>query len=157
MGVATDQKTRELSCLCALLCVETSDLVEVPRLDVPCDASASFEEYRDENADCLVRHEYSFGGYSVWCGRPGIVRKDTNSNDIRDGGKSIPYDEEDPFIRQDYETTLKNPVTETRMAEWLCHKPKDGEIRPSIESIGDCAFRIQLPAASFAFARISGV
>ena len=78
----------------------------------------------------------SFGGHSVWGGRPGIVQKDTSSNDIRDGGKSIPYDEEDPFIRQEYEATVKSLGGETRMEEWLYRKPTEGEVRPSIEFIG---------------------
>lgn len=78
----------------------------------------------------------SFGGHSVWGGRPGVFQKDTSSNDIRDGGKSIPYDEEDPFIRQEYEAALKSLGTETRMEEWLYRKPSVGEARPSIDFMG---------------------
>ena len=48
----------------------------------------------------------SFGDFSVAHGRPGTLETDIGSNDIREGGGSIPYDEEDPFIRQEYEAAL---------------------------------------------------
>jgi hypothetical protein len=78
----------------------------------------------------------SFGGFGLLGGPPGIVQKDSGSNDIRDGGKAIPYDEEDPFIRQEYEATLKSVGAVSRMEEWLYRKPKEGEIRPTTEFIG---------------------
>ena len=78
----------------------------------------------------------SFGGHSVWGGRPGVVQRDTSSNDIRDGGKAIPYDEEDPLIRKEYEEALRNVGAESRMEDWLYTKPKEGEKRPSTDFMG---------------------
>jgi hypothetical protein len=38
---------------------------------------------------------------------------------VRDGGTAIPYDEEDPFIRAEYEETLKREGVASRMADDL--------------------------------------
>jgi hypothetical protein len=38
---------------------------------------------------------------------------------VRDGGTAIPYDEEDPFIRDEYEATLKKEGVISRMPDSL--------------------------------------
>jgi hypothetical protein len=78
----------------------------------------------------------SFGGFSVAHGRPGTIETDIGSNDIRDGGGSIPYDEEDPFIRQEYEAALRDAGAVSRMEDWLYRPPKEGEARPSAKFMG---------------------
>jgi len=52
-------------------------------------------------------------------GRPGEAQKDLGAIDIRDGGSAIPYDEEDPFIRREYEGTLAREGAVSRMEGWL--------------------------------------
>ena len=46
---------------------------------------------------------------------PGAPRKDIGSIDIRSGGNAIPHDEEDPFIRKEYEATLAANGSVSRM------------------------------------------
>ncbi|HWL57295.1 MAG TPA: cupin domain-containing protein [Paracoccus sp. (in: a-proteobacteria)] len=65
-------------------------------------------------------------------GVPGQATKDLGAMDIRDGGSAIPYDEEDPYIRKEYEETLRQNGTVSRMEDWLYTKPKEGEERASI-------------------------
>ena len=69
-------------------------------------------------------------------GRPGEAQKDLGAIDIRDGGSAIPYDEEDPFIRQEYEATLAKEGAVSRMEGWLYEKPKAGEKRPMADFVG---------------------
>lgn len=69
-------------------------------------------------------------------GRPGEEQKDLGAIDIRDGGSAIPYDEEDPFIRQEYEATLAKQGAASRMEPWLYEKPKPGEKRPMADFVG---------------------
>jgi hypothetical protein len=38
---------------------------------------------------------------------------------VRDGGMAIPYDEEDPFIRAEYEEILKKEGVASRIADSL--------------------------------------
>ena len=52
-------------------------------------------------------------------GRPGEKAIDEGAIDVRDGGTAIPYDEEDPFIRAEYEATLKTEGVTSRMADSL--------------------------------------
>lgn len=78
----------------------------------------------------------TFGGIIMLAGRPGDAETDEASNDIRDGGKSIPYDEEDPYIREEYEAALRAVGAQSRMEEWLYRKPDEGEKRPSTDFIG---------------------
>ncbi len=59
-------------------------------------------------------------------GLPGVKEKDLGAIDIRDGGNAIPYDEEDPAIRQEYEATLAKDGLTTRMEDSL-YQPPDGE------------------------------
>jgi|tagenome__1003787_1003787.scaffolds.fasta_scaffold20930739_2 mannose-6-phosphate isomerase-like protein (cupin superfamily) len=69
-------------------------------------------------------------------GRPGEKQKDLGAIDIRDGGSAIPYDEEDPYIRREYEATLAKEGAVTRMESWLYEKPKPGESRPMADFVG---------------------
>jgi mannose-6-phosphate isomerase-like protein (cupin superfamily) len=69
-------------------------------------------------------------------GRPGEAQKDLGAIDIRDGGSAIPYDEEDPFIRREYEGTLAREGAVSRMEGWLYDKPKPGEKRPMADFVG---------------------
>jgi mannose-6-phosphate isomerase-like protein (cupin superfamily) len=69
-------------------------------------------------------------------GRPGDMEKDKGSLDISDGGTAIPYDEEDPMIRKEYEATLKSVGATSRMEDWLYQRPKEGEVRPKADFMG---------------------
>ena len=69
-------------------------------------------------------------------GRPGEAQKDLGAIDIRDGGSAIPYDEEDPYIRKEYEATLAKEGAVSRMEGWLYEKPKPGESRPMADFVG---------------------
>ncbi len=69
-------------------------------------------------------------------GRPGEKEKDLGAIDIRDGGNAIPYDEEDPYIRKEFEETLKSEGATMRMEPYLYEKPKEGEERPMTEFVG---------------------
>jgi hypothetical protein len=69
-------------------------------------------------------------------GRPGEKQKDLGAIDIRDGGSAIPYDEEDPYIRKEYEETLAREGAVSRMEDWLYEKPKPGEKRPMADFVG---------------------
>ncbi len=46
---------------------------------------------------------------------PGMKNMDMGAIDIRDGGSAIPYDEEDPYIRKEFEETLKKNGATSRM------------------------------------------
>ena len=46
---------------------------------------------------------------------PGSQNKDMGAIDIRDGGSAIPYDEEDPYIRKEFEETVKQNGAVCRM------------------------------------------
>ena len=69
-------------------------------------------------------------------GLPGEKQIDMGAIDIRDGGSAIPYDEEDPNIRKEYEETLVKAGAKSRMEDWLYEKPKEGEARPMTEFVG---------------------
>jgi mannose-6-phosphate isomerase-like protein (cupin superfamily) len=69
-------------------------------------------------------------------GRPGEKEKDMGAIDIRDGGSAIPYDEEDPLIRKEYEEALKGVGAKSRMEDWLYETPKEGEVRPMTDFVG---------------------
>ena len=69
-------------------------------------------------------------------GRPGDKEKDLGAIDIRDGGNAIPYDEEDPYIRKEFEETLNREGAVLRMEPWLYERPKEGEQRPMTEFVG---------------------
>ena len=69
-------------------------------------------------------------------GRPGVTEVFSGSIDMRDGGSAIPYDEEDPQIRKDYESALAAVGATSLMEEWRYRKPAEGEIRPNDDFIG---------------------
>lgn len=69
-------------------------------------------------------------------GRPGEKEKDLGAIDIRDGGNAIPYDEEDPSIRKEFEETQRREGAVSRMEDWLYVTPKQGEKRPMTEFVG---------------------
>ena len=49
------------------------------------------------------------------CPEPGEKATDEGAIDIRDGGTAIPYWDEDPFIRQEYEQILKDGGVPSQM------------------------------------------
>lgn len=57
-------------------------------------------------------------------GPPGTPHIDYTAMDISEGGTSIPYWMEDPFIRNEYEATLKKEGVACRMAAKLYQKPE---------------------------------
>jgi mannose-6-phosphate isomerase-like protein (cupin superfamily) len=69
-------------------------------------------------------------------GRPGEADKDMGAIDIRDGGSAIPYDEEDPYIRKEYEAELAKVGAKSRMEGFLYETPKPGEVRPKVDFVG---------------------
>ena len=56
-------------------------------------------------------------------GRPGEQHIDYGAIDIKEGGSAIPYYDEDPFLRKEYEATLKREGIVSRMEESLYRKP----------------------------------
>jgi mannose-6-phosphate isomerase-like protein (cupin superfamily) len=50
-------------------------------------------------------------------GIPGETTLDAGAIDIRDGGTAIPYEDEDPFIRKEYEATLAKNGAKSRMED----------------------------------------
>ena len=64
-------------------------------------------------------------------GRPGSAECDVGSIDIRDGGTAVPYDDEDPEIRKEYEASLRSAGASSRMEDWRYRKPVEGEKRPN--------------------------
>lgn len=53
---------------------------------------------------------------------PGGKSLDYGAIDIKDGGTAIPYNEEDPFLRKEYEETLRKEGMISRMEESLYQK-----------------------------------
>jgi quercetin dioxygenase-like cupin family protein len=56
-------------------------------------------------------------------GRPGEKAIDEGAIDLKDGGTAIPYSDEDPFIRQEYEAILKKAGIPSRMDAALYTDP----------------------------------
>jgi quercetin dioxygenase-like cupin family protein len=56
-------------------------------------------------------------------GRPGEQAIDYGAIDIKDGGTAIPYYDEDPYLRKEYEETLHQEGVTSRMEESLYRKP----------------------------------
>jgi mannose-6-phosphate isomerase-like protein (cupin superfamily) len=56
-------------------------------------------------------------------GRPGEKHIDYGAIDIHEGGTAIPYYDEDPFLRKEYEETLKQEGVTSRMDDSLYKKP----------------------------------
>ena len=56
-------------------------------------------------------------------GRPGEKAIDYGAIDLKEGGTAVPYYDEDPFLRREYEETLKKEEIVSRMEESLYRKP----------------------------------
>jgi quercetin dioxygenase-like cupin family protein len=56
-------------------------------------------------------------------GRPGEKAIDYGAIDLKDGGTAVPYYDEDPFLRKEYEATLKQEGVVSRMDDSLYRKP----------------------------------
>ncbi len=56
-------------------------------------------------------------------GRPGEKAIDYGAIDLKEGGTAVPYYDEDPFLRREYEETLKQEGVVSRMEESLYRKP----------------------------------
>ena len=56
-------------------------------------------------------------------GRPGEKAIDYGAIDLKEGGTAVPYYDEDPFLRREYEETLKQAGVVSRMEESLYRKP----------------------------------
>ena len=56
-------------------------------------------------------------------GRPGEKAIDYGAIDIHEGGTAIPYYDEDPYLRKEYQETLKKEGVASRMADSLYRKP----------------------------------
>jgi len=62
-------------------------------------------------------------GRNMERGVPGEKVIDYGALDIREGGTAIPYDEEDPYIRKEYEETLGRHNAGSRMEPALYAPP----------------------------------
>jgi hypothetical protein len=60
-------------------------------------------------------------------GPPGEKRIDKGAIDIPDGGSAVPYWMEDPYIRPEFEETLRKEGVVSRMEDAYYQKPKPGE------------------------------
>ena len=54
---------------------------------------------------------------------PGEKDTDEGAIDVTEGGTAIPYWLEDPFLRKEYEETLRKEGVTSRMGEALYHQP----------------------------------
>lgn len=64
-------------------------------------------------------------------GAPGEKHTDYTAIDVNEGGTAIPYWMEDPFIREEYEATLKQNGVECRMKPEWYEKPADTTAKKS--------------------------
>ncbi len=62
-------------------------------------------------------------------GRPGEQVLDKNALDLNEGGSSIPYADEDPFIRREYEAAVRREGVEFRMDESFYERPAEAELK----------------------------
>jgi quercetin dioxygenase-like cupin family protein len=60
-------------------------------------------------------------------GIPGEKLMDLGAIDIRDGGSAIPYWDEDPYLRKEFEETLAKDGAKSRMEPRFYEQPKEGE------------------------------
>ena len=104
-------------------------LLESPDLAALTQALGAFCRYRTGFAPRLSelmvlttasywRAEYEFATHAPEArkaGVPGEMLKDYGAIDLKDGGSAIPYHEEDPAIRAEFEATLKREGVESRM------------------------------------------
>ena len=65
-------------------------------------------------------------------GPPGENHIDYTGMELQEGGTAIPYWMEDPYIRNEYEATLKENGVPCRMdAKWYA-KPNDADVRKEV-------------------------
>ena len=57
--------------------------------------------------------------------RPGAAQIDYTAMDIQEGGTSIPYWQEDPFLRQEFEKMINSSGGKSRMDASLYEKPTE--------------------------------
>ncbi|MGH2400924.1 MAG: cupin, partial [bacterium] len=62
-------------------------------------------------------------------GRPGEDVLDKNGMNLEEGGSSIPYWDEDPYVRTDYVAALRREGVELRMDESFYRRPPAGAER----------------------------
>jgi hypothetical protein len=65
-------------------------------------------------------------------GAPGQKHTDYTAIDVNQGGTAIPYWMEDPFIRAEYEQTLKDNGVTCRMDPKWYEKPEDADTRKDV-------------------------
>jgi hypothetical protein len=58
-------------------------------------------------------------------GVPGEQLMDYGAIDLKKGGSAIPYHEEDPFIRKEFESTLAQEGSASRMEPERYNAPKE--------------------------------
>ena len=61
----------------------------------------------------------TFGGVIHTTTPPGTVERDTDAASLEDGGTAIPYNQEDPFFRREFEAALALEGVQTRMEQSL--------------------------------------
>ncbi len=66
-------------------------------------------------------------GKNARSGAPGSKEIDYGAIDLRDGGTAVPYDMEDPYLRKEFEETLAEVGTKTRMEPELYETPAAAE------------------------------
>ncbi len=66
-------------------------------------------------------------------GRPGEQVLDKNAMHLDEGGSAIPYWDEDPFIRHEYEATLRRDGVEVRMEAAFYQRPGGAAAAPALE------------------------
>jgi hypothetical protein len=64
-------------------------------------------------------------------GRPGEQVLDKNAMDLEEGGNAIPYWDEDPRIRQEWEAAMRLEGAEIRMDEAFYRRPTARAPRPA--------------------------
>ena len=65
-------------------------------------------------------------------GAPGSKHIDYTAIDVNQGGTSIPYWMEDPFLREEYEAKLKENGIQNRMDSSWYVRPDDADTRKSV-------------------------
>jgi len=65
-------------------------------------------------------------------GAPGEKHTDYTAIDVHQGGTAIPYWMEDPYLRREYEATLKQNGVECRMDPNWYQKPADADTKTTV-------------------------
>jgi hypothetical protein len=71
-------------------------------------------------------------------GAPGAKHTDYTAIDINQGGTAIPYWMEDPYIRNEYEATLKENGVPSRMDPKWFEKPADADTKKTVVWLYPC-------------------